>query len=115
MKLIAVEGWMIGRIAITKMPGLIQAPDPTKGVTKFALIESVSDKAHAAGFRVGDLVMAKTMHNLFLKGGTLHRVTFPVDEAVCIVRDVPLSEFVSSDGKPLDETLADKSGAAAHA
>jgi hypothetical protein len=103
MRLEPQRGWMLGHIAITKMPPstIINPADPNKGVTKFALLEAVSEEAKKAGFKAGDLVMAKTMHNIFLKGGTFHRVTFPLEEAICIARDVPLSDFIGSDGKDL--------------
>jgi hypothetical protein len=103
MKLEPLNGWVIGRVAITKASSTIVLADVTKNVTKFALLEEVSPEAERAGFKPGDLVMAKVMHNIFLKGGGYHRVTFPLDEAVCRVRDVPLSEFLGSDGKPLEE------------
>ena len=102
MKLEPLKNWVIGRIAITNTSGgTIVLADVTKNVTKFALLEAVSEEAAKLGYKPGDLVMARTMHNIFLKGGTYHRVTFPIDEAVCRVRDVSLSEFVGSDGKPL--------------
>jgi hypothetical protein len=103
MKLEPLRGWMIGRIAITKTSTTIVTPDANKGVTKFALLEAVSLEAKAAGFAPGDLVMAKTFHNIFLRGGTFHRVTFPLDDAICVVRDVPLTDLVGTDGKDLAE------------
>lgn len=100
MKLIPLQKWVIGRIAITKVSDTIVLSDATRNVTKFALIEAVSPEAAAAGFKPGDLVMAKTMHNIFLKGGTYHRVTFPIDEAVCRAEDVPLHDLLDAYGKP---------------
>ena len=102
MNLEPLRGWMIGRVAITKTSDLIATVDPNKGVTKFALIEWVSDEAERAGFKPGQLVMAKTMHNIFLNGGRYFRVTFPIEEAICRVNDIPLEDFIGSDGKPLD-------------
>jgi hypothetical protein len=101
MKLVPRRGWVIGRIAITKVSEMLVAPNATSGVTKFALLDLVSPEAEAAGFRPGDLVMARTMHNIFLKGGTYHRVTFPFEEVICIVHDVALDELIGSDGKPI--------------
>lgn len=101
MRLEPLKNWVIGRIAITKVSSTIITPDVSKGVTKFALLEAVSDEAAKAGFKPGDLVMAKAMHNIFLNGGSYHRVTFSIDEAVCVARDVPLEEFVGNDGNPL--------------
>lgn len=102
MRLEPLQNWVIGRIAITRASDTIVLADVNKNVTKFALLEAVSPEAEQAGYHPGDLVMARTMHNIFLKGGTHHRVTFPIDEAVCRVHDVPLSDFVGSDGKPLE-------------
>jgi len=104
VKLEPLKKWVIGRIAITRVSSTILAPDISKGVTKFVLLDEVSPEAAAEGYAPGDLVIAKTMHNIFLKGGAYHRVTFPIDEAVCKAHDVELSEFVGSDGKPLTET-----------
>lgn len=103
MKLEPLKKWVIGRIAITKTSSTIVTPDIHKNVTKFVLIDAVSPEAAAEGFAVGDLVIAKAMHNIFLKGGTYHRVTFPIDEAVCKAYGVPLTEFVGVDGKPLED------------
>lgn len=111
MRLEPLKNWVIGRVAITKVSDTIVTPDVTKGVTKFALLDTVSLEAEKAGFKPGDLVMAKSMHNIFLKGGTYHRVTFPIDEAVCIARDVPLDEFVGSDGNPLAPAAQEREAA----
>ena len=105
MKLEPLRGWMIGRIAITKTSDTIVTVDVNRGVTKFTLLEAVSAEAKAAGFAPGDLVVAKVMQNIFLNGGRFHRVTFPVDEVICQVRDVPLSEFVGTDGKQLEANV----------
>ena len=101
MNLEPLKNWVIGRIAITRASDTIVLADVTKNVTKFVLIDEVSPEAEAAGFHKGDLVMPEAMSNIFLKGGSYHRVTCPVDKIVCRVRDVPLDEFVGSDGQPL--------------
>lgn len=103
MTLEPLKNWIIGRIAITKVSDTIIVADVNKNVTKFILIEEVSPEAEKAGFKRGQLVMPESMSNIFLHGGTLHRVTCPIDKLVCRVRDVPLSEFVGSDGNPLEE------------
>jgi hypothetical protein len=102
MRLAPRKGWVIGRIAITRVSETIIAPDASRGVTKFALVDLVSPEAEAEGFRPGDLVVARTMHNIFLKGGAYHRVTFPIDEVICVAHDIALDEFLGSDGKPLE-------------
>jgi hypothetical protein len=113
MKLEPLRGWVIGRIAITRMSSAIIAPDVTRGVTKFVLLEAVSPEAAKVGLKPGDLVMAKTMHNIFLQGGKFHRVTFPIDELICVLRDVALNELIGSDGNPLEEAPAVAAAAAA--
>ena len=104
MKLKPLQKWVIGRIAITRVSSTIVLSDATKNVTKFALIEAVSPEAEAAGFKIGDLVMAKTMHNIFLKGGSYHRVTFPIDEAVCIAEGVSFEDLLDAYGNPFQAT-----------
>jgi hypothetical protein len=94
-------GWVVGRIAITRASSTIALADPNKNVTKFALLEAVSPEAAARGFRPGQLIMAKSMHNIFLRGGTYHRVTFPLEEIICRANNMPLSDFVGTDNKPL--------------
>lgn len=100
MKLEPRKGWIVGRVAITKASDVIVAADPNKGVTKFIFVEAVSPEAEEDGISVGDLVMPEAMSNIFLKGGAYHRVTVHMDKVLCKVADVPLSEFVGTDGKP---------------
>lgn len=103
MRLEPLRNWIIGRIAITKVSSAIVLSDVTKNVTKFILIDEVSPEAEQAGFKPGDLVMPEAMSNIFLKGGTLHRVTCPIDKLVCRVSGVSLDEFVGSDGNPIEK------------
>jgi hypothetical protein len=100
-----LQNWVIGRIAITKASDTIVVADVNSRVTKFIFIEAVSPEAEAKGFKPGQLVMPKAMSNIFLKGGTDHHVTCPVDDLICRVRDVPLEEFVGTDGKPFKSSV----------
>ena len=109
MRLEPLQNWIIGRVAITKTEGTIVLADPTKNVTKFILIDEVSPEAASKGFKVGQIVMPKAMNNIFLRGGTYHRVTCSIDELVCRVHDEPIENFVGSDNKPL--TAVDKAAA----
>jgi hypothetical protein len=102
VKLEPKNGWVIGRLAITKPSDKIVVLDPTKDVSKFILIESVSPKAEAEGYKRGDLVMPETIGKVFLMGGKYMRVTCPFDKIICTVLDVPICEFVDTDGKPLE-------------
>jgi hypothetical protein len=89
---------VIGRLVITRPSSTIILTDLTENVSKFVLIETVSQAAAEAGYRPGDLVMPRAVGNIFLKGGNYHRVVFSIKDSVCRVRDVPLSEFVDSNG-----------------
>jgi hypothetical protein len=100
MKLEPVNSYIIGRIAITKTAGLIVSPDPTKNTSKFVFIESVSPEAEAAGFRPGDLVMPRSVGNIFLQAGSYLRVTLPISDVICFVRDASMDDFVDHSGQP---------------
>lgn len=91
---------VIGRIAISQISTSIAAPDPTKGVTKFVMLEEVSPAAEAEGYRVGDLVLPRAINSIFLRGGAFHRAVFSFEEILCVVRDLPLNTLVDVDGKP---------------
>ncbi|GAG38674.1 unnamed protein product, partial [marine sediment metagenome] len=85
MKLVPKNGWVIGRLAITKPSNNIVVLDPTKDVSKFILIESVSPKAEAEGYKRGDLVMPETISKLFLTTGNM-RATCHIEKIVCTVQ-----------------------------
>ncbi len=102
MKLVPLKKQIIGRLIITKTSESIIAPDPNTGVSKFVYVEAVSPEAEAEGYKVGDIVMPRHVGNIFLRGGRFHRVVFSIDDAICCVRDVPLTEFVDGAGKPVE-------------
>lgn len=106
MRFRPIKNWVIARVAITKMTGTIVSPNATSKTTRFYLLESISPEAEKAGFKVGELWMARQVYDIFLHGGAFHRVTFSIDEAICIAEDAKLSDFVDVHGKPLDEVLA---------
>jgi hypothetical protein len=111
MKLLPQPNQVLGRIAITKTQSdIIVSTDPTKGVSKFLFVESVGEEVK--GIRPGDFVLPRIINNIWLRGGRLHRGVVPIDEIVCTVRDVPLSDFVDKDGKPF---VADEEASAEEA
>lgn len=105
MKLEPLKKQMIGRLVLTKREegNIILAEDPTKGVSKFVLLEAVSPEAEAEGHQIGDFVLPKFVNNIFLKGGRYHRVVVSTDDVVARVRGTPLSEFTDNAGNPLNE------------
>ena len=105
MNLEPVAGWVIAHALITKIQGSIVVPNAAKGVTRCYLLEEVSAEAKAAGFNRGDLVVAKSVFDMFFKAGAYHRVTFSKDEIICRVHGAALSEFVDVGGKDLSDEL----------
>lgn len=105
MRLEPVQKWVVGHVAITKMPGMIIAPQTGKNSTRCYVLETVSPEAAAAGYKPGDIVVAKSVYDQFFKGGTYHRVTFSMDEIIQRVHDAPLNEFTDINGRSLDETV----------
>lgn len=105
MKLEPVVGWVTAHALITKVQGSIVLPNASKGITRCYLLEEVSTEAEAAGYKRGDLVVAKAVYDMFFKAGAYHRVTFSKDEIICRVHGVPLSEFVDVSGKELSEEV----------
>lgn len=101
MKLEPKKDWMIGRLVVTKPSSTILLADYSKHVSKFILVEAVSEGARAAGFDVGQLVMPTHMQSIFLRGGAYHRVSCSIENVLCVVYDEPLTEFMNQDGSPV--------------
>lgn len=111
MKLEPLKNWVIGRVAIAKLPnGSIVLPGAPKGITRCYLLDAVSPEAAKAGFAPGDLVIALKVYDLMLLGP--HRVTFPIDEAIVRVSGAPLSAFVGVDGKLIEANTMSQESAA---
>lgn len=110
MKLEPVKDWVIGRIAIIKRQGTIVDPNATSGITRCFLLEEVSPKAAEAGYAPGDIVVALRVYDMTISRDRLpKRVVFSIEEIICRVRDVSLSEFVGIDEKPLVPAAAEVS------
>jgi hypothetical protein len=112
MKLEPLKNWVIGRVAIAKLPNSsIVLPGAPRGITRCYLLDAVSPEAAKAGFAPGDLVIALKVYDLVLLGP--HRVTFPIDEAIVRVGGAPLSAFVGVDGKPIEANVSQEQERAA--
>jgi hypothetical protein len=101
MRLEPKRDQVIGRVAITKLSERIIAPDATKNVTKFVLLEEISPEAEAKGYRRGDLVLPRAINSIFLKGGAYHRAVFSIDEILCVVHDLSFEDLVDVYGNPI--------------
>lgn len=103
MKFEPVNKWIIGHALVPKVSSTIVLPGMNnKGVTRCYLITESSKEAAEAGYKPGDLVIAKHVWDITLKG---HRVTFTPDEIICRVKDCTLDEFTDLQSKPVVESL----------
>ena len=105
MRLEPPRDWINAIAMLHRKPSPILAPDPAKGTTRCFLIEAVGPEAAEDGYCVGDIVVAKSVFDLFFYGGTYHRVTFVKDEVIQRVHDVSLNEFVLLDGTTTADTI----------
>lgn len=94
MNLVPKRDQVLGRIVITKLKSAIVTPDETRGVTKFMLVDAVGPEAAAAGYKRGDLVLPRAMNNIFLHGGTYHRVICDAKEILTAVEDWDPKDFL---------------------
>ena len=105
MKLEPVRDWITGIAILHQKPSPIINPDVAKGTSRCFWIESVGPKAAEAGYKPGDIVVAKSVFDLLFYGGAYHRVTFVEEEVIQRVLDAPLSEFVLLDGTTTADTI----------
>lgn len=105
MRLEPTRSWINAIAMVHKKQSPIIAPDATSKSTRCYLIEAVGPQAAEQGFAVGDLVIAKTVYDLFFYGGAYHRVKFVAEEVMDIVRDPRLDEFVLLDGETAADTI----------
>ena len=94
MRLEPVEDWITAISILHQKPSPIIKPDVAKDTSRCFLIESVGPKAAEAGYKVGDIVVAKAVFDLKFYSGVYLRVTFVVGEVIQRVREAPLNEFV---------------------
>jgi hypothetical protein len=90
---------MIGRLLLTKLQSVILAPDPTKGVTKLILVLGVGADAEAAGFKVGDVVVPRSIGNIFLHGGTKHIAFCETNDVLFTVEGLSPEDVIDGNGK----------------
>lgn len=93
---------IIGKILITKKEAsrIVLPDDPTKGVSKFVLVEAVG--ADIKEIKPGDLVLPEFINNVWLRGGKMHIALVSIDKVRLVVRDPDLNDFVDKDGKPFE-------------
>lgn len=91
---------LLGKLLITKVESsIVLVDDPTKGVSKFVLVESVGSDVD--GIVPGNLVLPRVVNNVWLKGGRVHYALVSLDDVYVVVRDPDLSQFVDREGKPI--------------
>lgn len=116
MRLEPLQGWVIGRAAITTKSKSIILINPAAKITRFVLIELASPEAVEKGFTPGTFVVPKTMYDMPLNdgdGGTLYLVTFPITEIITRVHDLAADQLIGPDEKPFKMDLQTAAPAAA--
>lgn len=101
MKLAPATRWIVAKAAIIPPKSAIVRPDETRNITRCYLIEEVGPLAAEAGYRVGDLVVARAVHDMFLQGGEYRRVMFIAEEVILKIFDVSVKDLIGLDGRPL--------------
>ena len=80
--------------------GIIMPDTEIKGVTAFALVESIGPDVKRC--KVGDIVLPRAVEHCWLRGGTFHRVLIQNDHVLAIVT----SGFDADRMKFVDERIA---------
>ena len=101
MKLAPTTRWIIAKAALIPSRSIIARPDATSNVTRCYLIEEVGPLAAEAGYRVGEIVIARAVHDMSLRGGEYRRVMFVAEEVIIRVSGVSAEELIGLDGRPL--------------
>ncbi len=113
-----VNSWLIGHALVAKKKSEITLLDNKHGVTRHYWIEDASEEAQAAGYKPGDMVVAKLVYDMYLHL-TEHRVTFQMSEIISKVHDFSLDDFVTLKERPFvpptksNGTLGEVAGAPA--
>jgi hypothetical protein len=87
VKFIPRRRQIVGRIVVKKILSAIIRPDETKNTTKFVLIDALGPDAEAAGLKVGDLVMPKSMATMQFDGGASIRPIVDEVDVMGVVLD----------------------------
>lgn len=87
-------GQAVGRIVIRRPTSTILRADPTKGTTKYLLLDAVGPDCEARGLKVGDVVVPIKINSVVIDNGTAFRPFVEEKEVALIVRDwASLDEF----------------------
>lgn len=95
MRLEPLQGWIVGRIAVSRKSKTLYTPGKADGITRFVYIEQASEGAKAAGFEAGMFVIPRAVYDMFFNNKDLpHAVTTPLDGIICKVHDLDLDDLV---------------------
>jgi len=104
------NGWIIGRVAITKVSESIVLANQGKNVTRYTFIDYTSPEAEAAGYHVGDFVVFSKNYDVLLnstEGRVTHCVTANITDAVFKAHDLAVDRLVHLDGEPFKTKTED--------
>jgi hypothetical protein len=94
MKFEPRRGQAFGRIVVRTKSSTIVRPDATKGISKFVLVDAAHPDFEAAGYKVGDVLLADRIITMVVDDGALTRPIVEQDHILLAVRDfASLDEF----------------------
>lgn len=93
MKFVPRHNQIIGRMVVRRAASTIIVGDPTK-VTKFILVDAVGDGAAAAGVKVGDIVVPKSLSQIVTENGTSFCPFLEEKDVAFFVRDLLPGEML---------------------
>jgi len=93
VKFVPRHNQIIGRMVVKRASSKIIVGDPTK-VTKFILVDAVGDGAAAAGVKVGDIVVPKSLSQIVMENGTSFCPFLEEKDVAFFVRDLKPGEML---------------------
>jgi hypothetical protein len=93
VKFVPRHNQIIGRMVVKRPSSMIHIGDPTK-VTKFVLVDAVGDGAAAAGVKVGDIVVPKSLSQIVMENGTSFCPFLEEKDVAFFVRDLLPGEML---------------------
>lgn len=94
-----VNGWIVGHALVIKTKSAIVLANPAHGITRHYWIESASEEAEKAGYKAGDMVVAKMVYDMYLYRSE-HRVVLTADQIISKVHEFSLDDFVTLKDEP---------------
>jgi hypothetical protein len=93
VKFVPRHNQIIGRMVVRRAKSAIIVGDPTK-VTKFVLVDAVGEGAAAAGVKVGDIIVPKSLSQIVTENGMSFCPFLEEKDVAFFVRDLLPGEML---------------------